>query len=180
MQKSISATLSKLGKPHIVGKPWPQRKRFHIALSVFRKIWNLQSPSELSFGTEVVHPYILSCLYWYTVNMSMRMSKYMSMCMSMHMFTNISKLELEIAKLSHSKCADITIKIVATLFSGLALESPPALICIRVAPRRKHRQEHEERPRRKHRQEHEERPPVSWSFVRAAKGCECITCFMAR
>ena len=27
MQKSISATLSKLGKPHIVGKPWPQRNR---------------------------------------------------------------------------------------------------------------------------------------------------------
>ena len=55
MQKSISATLSKLGKPHIVGKPWPQRKWFHIALSIFEKNWNLQSPSELSFGTEVVH-----------------------------------------------------------------------------------------------------------------------------
>ena len=63
--------------------------------------------------------------------------------------TNISKLELE--------NTEITSKIIATLFSGLALEGPPALICIRVAPRQKHRQEHEEPQRRKHRQEHEKR-----------------------
>ena len=32
----------KLGTPHIVGKLWPQKKRFHIALSIFPKIFKIQ------------------------------------------------------------------------------------------------------------------------------------------